>query len=237
MSGHSKWANIKRQKQAADFVRGNIFSKISRLVTLAVIEGGGITDPDNNIKLRLAIEKAKQANMPKDNIKRAIEKGIGPDKATLKEVVYEAFSPGGVALIILATTDNINRTSSEIRNNLEKHGGKLANGGSISYLFKKCGMIVFKKSDAAEDQVFEFAQKINAFDIDSDETHFTVYFPFANLGKIKEYINDLKYEVAEIDYKPTSTVVLSDADIKKLSVLVDDLEVLDDVHKVFANLQ
>ncbi len=238
MSGHSKWANIKRQKQATDLVRGNVFSKLSRAITLAVLEGGGMTDPEHNVKLRLAIEKAKQANMPKDNVNRAIEKGVGPDKATLKEVVYEAFAHSGIALIILATSDNVNRTLSEIRNTLEQYGAKIASGGSITYLFRKCALIIFRKIDVDEEQVLSFAQKINAFDIDTDETHYDIYFPFENLGKLKEYIGDLRYETAEIDYKPTSTVALpAEADIKKVTVLIDALESLDDVHKVYANLQ
>jgi len=110
MSGHSKWANIKRQKQANDLVRGNVFSKLSRTITLAVIEGGNITDPEHNVKLRLAIDKARQLNMPKENIARAIDKAVGPDKTTLREIVYETFGPGGTAYMILVTTDNINRT-------------------------------------------------------------------------------------------------------------------------------
>ncbi len=110
MSGHSRWVNIKRQKQANDLVRASLFSKLSRLITLTVIDGGGVTDPAHNVRLRLAIEKARHLNMPKDNIARAIEKGSGPDRGLLKEVVYEAFGASGSAMIILVTTDNINRT-------------------------------------------------------------------------------------------------------------------------------
>lgn len=225
MSGHSKWANIK----------GNVFSKLSRQITLTVLEGGGITEPENNVRLRLAIKKAKDADMPKENIKRAIEKGVGPNKATIKEATYEAFAPGGAALIIIATTDNANRTLSEIRNVLERHEGKLANGGSITYLFQKCAIILFDKNIAAEDRIFDFAQKISAFDIDQDETHFAVFFPFENLGKLKEYIGDMEYEIAEIDYKPTTAVTVSQADKQKIDLMVKGLENLDDVHKVFTN--
>ncbi len=228
MSGHSKWANIKRQKEVNDKARGNVFAKLSRIITLAVLEGGGITNPDNNVKLRLAIEKAHQANMPKDNIKRAIEKGVGPDKAILKEAIVEGFAPGGVAMIILATTDNLNRTISEIRNVLERHQGKMAGGASVSYLFQKCASISFNKTEKTEDQVFELAEQLNAFDIISDDTHFTVYFPYENLGRVKG---------AEVDYRPFTPVILNDVDMRKLSLLVDDLENLDDVHKVFVNLQ
>jgi YebC/PmpR family DNA-binding regulatory protein len=135
MSGHNKWSKIKRGKEAKDKVRGNTFSKLSRLITLAVLEGGGITDPNNNIKLRLAIDKAKHFNMPKENIARAVARASGPDKSQIREVIYEGFASAGVGLIIYATTDNPNRTLSEIRNILERHQGKLGTPGSVSYLF------------------------------------------------------------------------------------------------------
>lgn len=183
MSGHSKWSKIKREKQAKDKQKGNIFSKLSRLITLAVIEGGGITDPENNIKLRLAIEKAKNLNLPKENIERAIEKGTGPESQELKEVVYEAFGPEGVSLIILATTDNMNRTLSEIRNVLELHGGKLGTQGSVLHLFKKSGLSTF-------------------------------------------------------EVMPYASVEISDKDVvKRVLGLVDAIENLDDVQKVFSNLK
>jgi len=236
MSGHSKWANIKRQKQANDLIRGNIFSKLSRAVTLAVIDGGGISDPEHNVKLRLAIEKARQLNMPKDNIQRAIEKGAGPDRVQLKEIIYEAFGPSGAALIILVTTDNVNRTLSEIRSILERHEGKLGNHGSVSYLFQKCAVIIFKKSDVEEGKVLSFSEEINAFDIDEDDTHFSVYLPYENLGRIKDHIHELKYEIAEIDFKPATSLPISDeAKAKKIVSLVNALEADQDVQKVFTN--
>lgn len=238
MSGHSKWANIKRQKMANDMVRGNAFAKLSKLVTLAVIEGGGITDPDHNVKLRLAIDKAKQSNMPKENIKRAIDRGTGPDKSLIREVVYEGFAPGGVSLMILTTTDNPNRTLTEVRNIVEKNHGKLGASGAVSYLFKKCGLIIFKKDSVKEEDAFMIGDKLGAFDIDSDETRFYVYFPFENLGHIKDNINDVKYESAEIDFKPQSLVTISDADLlTKIESLVNILEEQDDVHRVFTNLE
>src|SRR5438132_496161 len=131
MSGHSKWSKIKRQKEVTDKVKGAAFAKLSRIITLAVIEGGGIPDPVNNVRLRLSIEKAKALNMPKENITRAIEKGAGPHKLELKEVVYEAFAPHGISVIIVATTDNSNRTFAEIRTILERNGGKMGTQGSV----------------------------------------------------------------------------------------------------------
>lgn len=237
MSGHNKWSKIKRGKETKDKVRGNVFSKLSRLITLAVIEGGGITDVESNVRLRLAVEKAKHFNMPKENINRAIEHAHGPDKAQLKEIVYEGFALAGVALIILATTDNANRTLTEIRNVLERHQGKLGSYGSVSYLFQRCGSIVFEKDKVQEEQILQFAEKINAIDIQEDELTFSVFFPFENLGKVKDFLGGLGEEPAEIDYKPSSLIPISDNHLKeKILGLIEALEDLDDVQKVFANI-
>lgn len=237
MSGHSKWANIKRQKQAADLKRGNIFSKLSRAITVAVLEGGKIADPENNVKLRLAIEKAKAANMPKENIQRAIERAAGKGGEELKEVIIEAFGPQGTAFLILAATDNINRTLSQIRQTLERGGGKLGTPGAVSYLFTRCGLVTFSKTKAQEETVLNFADKIEAFDIDSDANFFYVYFPFQNLGKIKEALTPgLVYESVEIDFKPNSLIKITDqATAQKILTLILQLEELDDVQRVFVN--
>lgn len=227
MSGHSKWANIKRKKEVNDKQKAKIFGKLSRLITLAVIEGGGITDPVNNVKLRLAIDQARAENLPKENINRAIEKGTGPGKTQLKEVIYEAFGPGGAALVILATTDNPNRTLGEVRNVVERHEGKLAAKNSLSYLFTQCGLIFFDKLKNKEEEVFAFADKVKALDIEEEETGFNVYFPFELLGKVAQ---------SQIDYKPNSyTTIATKENSKKIINLVSSLEELDDVHKVFSN--
>lgn len=236
MSGHSKWSNIKRKKEANDKIKGNVFGKLSRLITIAVIEGGGMTDPDNNVKLRIAIEKAKSFNMPKENIKRAIEKGSGPDKSQLKEVIYEGFGPGGVAMMIHATTDNPNRTLGEIRSIMDRHFGKLGASHSVSYLFKKCAWMIFRKEAIKEEEVFEIGDKLEAFDIDSDETSFYVYFPFENLGHIKDRLGDAVYESAEVDFKPQTLIEIDSEKLVKLENLINLLEALDDVHKVFVNI-
>lgn len=238
MSGHNKWSKIKRGKEAKDKIRGNVFSKLSRLITLAVIEGGGITDPEHNVKLRLVINKARQFNMPKENINRAIERASGSDKSQLKEIIYEGFAPGGVVLIIQTTTDNANRTLSEIRNILDKHQGKLGNQGSVKYLFDHCGLVVFEKNKVNEEQVLAFSEKINAFDIKEDDQTFLVYFPFENLGKVKDCLNGLETTSVEIDYKPKSLVAIKDSQIEeKIEGLIEALENLDDVQKVFTNYE
>lgn len=237
MSGHSKWANIKRKKEANDKVKGNIFSKLSRLVTIAVIEGGGITDPDNNLKLRLAIEKAHSFNMPKENIKRAIEKGVGPDKSKMVEIVYEAFGPYGVSLIILAHTDNQNRTLGEVKSVLDRNQGKLGSMGSVSYLFTKCGLIVIDKKEIDQDRLFEISEKLEALDVAEDDLKYSIYIPYSKLGHIKEALNNVNYDSAEVDYKPQNPISIEDdAKLEKISLLIEHLEALEDIQKVFANL-
>ncbi len=228
MSGHSKWANIKRKKGINDKQKGNIFGKLSRLITLAVIEGGGV-------KLRLAIEKARGENMPKDNIERAILKGTGPNKDLIKEVLYEAFGPHGVALLIMTTTDNLNRTTSEIRSFLEKKGGKLGSQGSVSYLFEKCGCVILPKLNNTEESVLVFAEKISATDITEDGAYYRLFFPYELLGKLANYCENVKIELSEQEFKPKTTIELPKDRADKIIELIDALENLDDVHKVWAN--
>lgn len=237
MSGHSKWSTIKRKKGLKDQQKGQLFSKLSRQITLAVLEGGGMTDPEKNVKLRMAVEKAKSENMPKENITRAIEKGVGPDRQQLQEVVYEGFAPGGVALLIQTSTDNSNRTHSEIRNVLDKLGGKVASQGAVSYLFTKCAMIVFDNASNNEDDIFDFGDQVQVIDVDEDDVHTTVYFPFENLGRTSTHLGNLiPLAPPELDYKPNSTIQITDpSTAKQILNLIEALEGLDDVHKVFAN--
>jgi len=236
MSGHSKWSNIKRKKEIQDKQKGKVFGKLSRLITLAVIEGGGKTNPDSNVKLRLVIDKAKQSNMPKDNIERAIDKGTGPNNQLIKEVVYEAFGLHGVALLIETTTDNHNRTTAEIRSLLERKGGKLGNQGSVSYLFEKCGSVILPKATNKEEVVFIFAEKVSAIDINEDEAYYQVFFPYEFLGKLKDYSINLDIESSEVDYRPKIKVEIKAGEqANKIIELIEALEDLNDVHKVSAN--
>lgn len=237
MSGHSKWANIKRKKEANDKVKGAAFSKLSRLITLAVIEGGNIPDPVHNFKLRLAIDKARSYNMPKENIARAIEKASGGDKNTIKEIMYEGFGPHGVAMMIQATSDNINRTVSEIKNILERGSGKLGSQGSVSYLFQKCVLVEFEAKDNKEEDVFNFAEALEAIDIDQTGDLFFVYIPFGAYGKVKDHLEKVKPRSTEIDFKPTALIsVENDKQVGQIITLAETLEAMDDVHKVFTNL-
>lgn len=237
MSGHSKWSKIKRQKGLNDQAKGKIFSKMSRLISISVSEGGGVVSPENNLRLRMAIEKARQINMPRESIERAIEKGVGPDKSLMKSFIYEAFARYGVGLLIVGTTDNSNRSIAEIKNALDKGEGRLGNQGSVMHLFKHCAYCIFDLKKATEEDVLNFSAKIAAFDIDEDEESFIVYFPFENLGKIKEIAGTLSYEMAEEFYKPLSEIIVNE-EKKHLRVisLINDLEDLDDVHNVYSNL-
>ena len=236
MSGHSKWANIKRKKEAEDKKRGQLFSKLSRMITLAVLAGGGMTDPEKNVKLRLAVEKAKEANMPKENILRAIERAKKPEGNTLKEVIYEAFGPEGVGLIIEGSSDNPNRTLTEVKNVLARFGGKLATPGAVSHLFKRCGLIILRKDKVDEEKIFEWGERLSAFDIDQDKEVFYLYFPFENLGKVREVFDSIKPDAVEIDYKPNSLMKIDDKEkVKIILDLTEALESLDDIQKVYFN--
>lgn len=238
MSGHSKWANIKNKKAANDKAKGVIFAKLSRIITLSVIEGGGITNPDSNFKLRLAMDKARDANMPKENIQRAIDKGHGPDSANLKEVVYEAFGPHGVAFMIQCTTDNSTRTHNEVKSVIENRGGKMGSQGSVHYLFQKCSVMQFDLSVSSENAVFEFGQALDAYDIDEGEGTITVYFPFEQFGRAKGALGKLNPSVSEIEFRPLSRVsVPSEQEAKHIMELVEAIEDLPDVHMVFTNLE
>lgn len=237
MSGHSKWSQIKRKKGIKDQERGKLFSKLSRMITLSVIDGGGIANPVKNAKLRLMIEKAKSFNMPKDNIVRAIEKANHPEEQNLKEVIYEGFGPNGIVFMILASTNNPNRICSNIRSELEKYGGKLGGSNSVAYLFEKCGVAVFEKDKINEVQILDLASKFEALDLKETKNIFIIYFPFDNLGRIGDFLQGVSFFDADVNYKPLIPISLKDKEIvQKIAILMEVLENLDDVYKVFTNL-
>lgn len=239
MSGHSKWANIKNKKAANDKVKGVTFAKISRMITLSVVEGGGLTNPDANFKLRLAIDKAHAANMPKDNIQRAIDKGHGADASMLKEVIYEAFGPHSIAYMILCATDNPTRTHNEVKGVVEKRGGKMGNQGSVGYLFQKCAVMQFDLSGTSEETIFEFGEKLQAYDIDEGEGTITVYFPFDQFGKAKAALGaSLHPKRFDVEFRPLSRIqVPSEVEAKHVIELAEAIEEIPDVHTVFSNLE
>ncbi|OGK44847.1 hypothetical protein A2957_03055 [Candidatus Roizmanbacteria bacterium RIFCSPLOWO2_01_FULL_38_11] len=237
MSGHSKWAQIKRQKASNDQQRSHEFSKMSRLITIAVHEGGGITDSDKNFKLRLTIERAKYINMPKDTIQRAIDKAAGGEGTQIKEIIYEGFGHGGVGLLIAATTDNSNRTHAEIKQVLEKNGGKIAGQNAVAHLFQRCGVVVFSRDQMNEQDALEFTEKIGAFDIEEDKEGYIIYFPFERLGKIREIAGDINPNEVDVFYKALVPMKMDNSDIEKNDRLIERLESLEDVHNIYTSAE
>lgn len=237
MSGHSKWSKIKRQKEVNDLEKSNIFAKLSRAITLAVVESGGITDPTNNVRLRLQIEKAKELNLPKENIKRAIEKGVSAESAQLKHVLYEAFGPNGAVFLIEGSTDNLNRTMAEVRNTLERKGAKLGSPGSVAYLFRHIGEIAFDVTVNSEEKIMEFANEVKALDFEEEGSEFYVFFPPDQLGHITQKLGDLKLIVSQsLLYQPLTYVNLDENKQKEVYNIVRALEDLEDIAVVHTNV-
>jgi YebC/PmpR family DNA-binding regulatory protein len=236
MSGHSKWHSIKHKKAVVDARRGQHFTKLARAITVSAREGGG--DPDGNPGLALAIQKARDASMPKDNIERAIAKGTGEgvDADQIETVLYEGYGPGGVALLIEALTDNRNRTGADVRHLLSKHGGNLGEPGSVSYLFDKRGVIVVDASRYDEDDLMP-AIDAGAEDIARDDDVFEVITEPSDLVPVREALRDagVEFESADMTQRPKSRVPLDEADAAKLLKLIDSLEESDDVGAVHAN--
>lgn len=236
MSGHSKWSTIKRQKGVADAKRGQAFTKLSNAITLAVRQGGGVADPDSNFKLRLAIDRARSMNMPKDNIERAIDRATASSKDSFDEVMYEGFAPGGVAIIVEAATDNKNRTTSEIKNLIEKNGGSMGNPGSVSYMFDRRGELIVTKNEKTVDDIMDIALDEGLEDIEEDEV-FYLYTSPENLMRVKNVIESNGYTIenAELVYKPSTTVSVPKDMLAKVEDLMNKIEEHDDVQKVYSN--
>ncbi len=238
MSGHSKWSTIKRQKGVADAKRGQAFTKLSNAITLAIKQGGGIADPDSNFKLRLAIDRARSMNMPKDNIERAIDRATASSKDSFDEVVYEGFAPGGVAIIVEAATDNKNRTTSEVKNIIEKNGGSMGNPGSVSYLFNRRGEIVVKKGDKSADDVMMVALDEGLEDIEEESEVFFLYTAPENLSKVKSAVENGGFEIENVElvYKPLTTIEVDESTYQKIDDLVNKIEDHDDVQTTYTNV-
>jgi YebC/PmpR family DNA-binding regulatory protein len=236
MSGHSKWASIKHKKAIVDSRRGAHFSKLTRAITVAARDGGG--DPDGNPALDLAIRKAKEASMPKDNIERAIAKGTGEggEADAIESVLYEGYGPGGVAVLVQALTENRNRTSADVRHAFSKHGGSLGEPGSVAYLFDKKGMIVIDAERYSEDELM-VAVEAGAEDISTDEGVFEVITEPADFTAVRKALEEagVEMESAEMAYRPSSLVPIDEGQAGKLMGLVDTLEELDDVDDVHVN--
>jgi len=237
MSGHSKWAQIKRKKAATDVKRGKIFTKLIREIITAARLGGG--DPDSNARLRAAIEAAKAENMPKQNIERAIKKGTGElEGSYYEEVSYEGYGTGGIAILISALTDNRNRTVSELRYLFSKYGGNLGETGCVSWMFEKKGVISFAKNEIDEEGLMELAVEAGAEDIKIEEDEFEVITTPEEFDRIKQFFDKtgLKYERAEITMICKNVVKITDKNqAERILKLMEALEDHDDVQKVYAN--
>ncbi len=236
MSGHSKWHSIKHKKAIVDQRRGQHFTKLARAITVAAREGGG--DPEGNSGLALAIQKARDASMPKDNIERAIAKGTGEgaDADQIESVLYEGYGPGGVALLIEALTDNRNRTSADVRHAFSKHGGNLGEPGSVGYLFDKRGVIVVDASRYDEDDLI-VAIDAGAEDIGLDDDVYEIVTEPGDLSAVRGALTDAGVEIesADVTQRPKSRVAVSERDAARLLALIDMLEESDDVGAVHAN--
>lgn len=240
MSGHSKWATIKRQKGVNDAKRGQLFTKLANAITIAVRQGGGNTDPEFNATLRLAIDKAKAANMPKDNIDRSVQKGAGAGAGIiLEEAVYEGFAPGGVGIIIEAVTDKKQRTVAEVKSILEKNGGNLATQGAVSYQFEHVGEIIVPLNGKNSDDLLTVALENGANDYEEDNGIGYVYTDAIAVAKVKEEIEKAGFSVEEagLVYKPKTTLTVESNVEEKLINLIEKIEELDDVQKVYTNLE
>lgn len=240
MSGHSKWATIKRQKGVNDAKRGQLFTKLANAITIAVRQGGGNTDPEFNASLRLAVDKAKGANMPKENIERAIQKGSGgAGGVELSEVLYEGFGQGGVGLLIEAVTDKKQRTVAEVKNIVEKNGGTMAGQGAVSYLFQKTGEIIVPKNGKSSDDIVSIALEHNVSDFEEEDEVVYLYTDPSQLQAAKKGIEEsgLTVEEAGLIYKPNSRMAVPPESEEKVMQLIEKIEELDDVQKVYSNLE
>ena len=236
MAGHSKWKQIKRKKAVTDARRGAAFTKVIREITIAARQGGG--DPAGNARLRTAIEAAKAENMPWDNIDRAIKKGAGGlDGVQYEEVTYEGYGPGGAAILIQATTDNANRTVAEIRHLFTRYGGNLGAANSVAWMFDRKAQIVVDAAQADEDATLEVALDAGADDVVRDGDQLIVTGPASQLHAIRERLKarGLAVQSAEVAMTPKSTVKIEGGDAKRLLALIEELEAMDDVAKVFSN--
>jgi YebC/PmpR family DNA-binding regulatory protein len=236
MSGHSKWSTIKHKKAAADAKRGKVFTRLAKELTIAAREGGG--DPESNVRLRLAIDKAKAANMPKDNIERAIKRGTGElEGGALEEVVYEGYAPHGVGMLIEVVTDNRNRAVAEVRHVFNKHGGNLAEAGAVSWQFTRKGYISISE-EVDQDEVFLVAADAGADDVRFDDDVTEVYAEIEQLQVVRQSLADDGYKLDEVSviYDPNNPLELETNQALQVLKVVELMEDLDDVQNVYSTL-
>ncbi len=239
MSGHSKWSTIKRKKGAADARRGQLFTRLAREISIAARQGGG--DPDTNFRLRLAIDRARTNNMPKDNIERAIQKGTGEGKdggSQIEEVMYEGYGPHGVAMLIECVTDNRNRAVAEIRHTLTRFGGSMGETGSVSWQFNRMAYFSFPLAEYDEDQIFELAVEGGADDVTFDDGIVEIIGDVENFKAINDELEaaNIEADEAELRMFPANEIDLNPSEAAQVLRVVEALEDLEDVQNVYSNL-
>ena len=236
MSGHSKWATTKRKKAAIDAKRGKMFTKLIKEITIAAREGGG--DPVGNPRLRLAVDNAKAANMPQDNIERAIKKATGElEGATYVELTYEGYGPAGVAVIVEVATDNKNRTVAEVRHLFSRSGGSMGENGSVAWMFDKKGVITLPKQDKTEDEIMEIILEAGAEDLQPEEEVFVIQTPIESFETVRKALSEknLTVENASLQWIAKNYIGVSGEDAEKVIKLLESLEDSDDVQNVYSN--
>jgi YebC/PmpR family DNA-binding regulatory protein len=238
MAGHSHWANIKHQKKKEDRRRAKLFTKLVREITVAAREGGG--DPEFNIQLRLAIERAKDANMPKENIERAIKRGTGElEGVDLEEIVYEGYASNGIALLVHAVTDNRNRTASDLRNAFSANGGSLAEAGAVQWQFERKGYLAIESDGVDEEEVFDLAVEAGADEIEFGDKIVEIYTAPGRFAALQDSLDaaGLSTKAARLTMVPKGTMKLDEKQTLSVMRVIDTLEDLDDVQEVHSNLE
>ncbi len=236
MSGHSKWATIKRKKAALDAKRGNMFTRLIKEITIAARQGGG--DPNGNPRLRLAVDNAKSANMPADNIDRAIKKATGElEGVTYTEITYEGYGPAGIAIMIESATDNKNRTVAEIRHHFTKHGGSMGESGSVAWMFDRKGVITIQRENRTEDDMMEIILDAGGDDLQTEDEFFVVTTSLETFEPVRRAVVEkgVKVENASLQWVAKNNVGVAGEDAEKVGKLIEALEECDDVQNVYSN--
>jgi len=236
MSGHSKWATIRRKKGALDAKRGKLFTKLIKELTIAAREGGG--DPSGNPRLRLAVDNAKAANMPADNIERAIKKATGElEGTTISELTYEGYGPGGIAILVEVATDNKNRTVAEVRHIFSKQGGNMGESGSVAWMFEKKGIITLPIQGKSEDDILEIALNAGAEDMRTEDEYFEIQAEVESFESVRKALldNTLTLDNASLQWIAKNTVNVAGENAEKMMKLIEALEDCDDVQNVYSN--
>jgi YebC/PmpR family DNA-binding regulatory protein len=236
MSGHSKWATIRRKKGALDAKRGKLFTKLIKELTIAAREGGG--DPAGNPRLRLAVDNAKAANMPADNIERAIKKATGElEGTTISELTYEGYGPGGIAVLVEVATDNKNRTVAEVRHIFSKQGGNMGESGSVAWMFEKKGIITLPKQGKSEDDILEIVLNAGAEDMRTEDEYFEIQSEVESFEPVRRSLFDknLTIENASLQWIAKNTINIAGENAEKMLKLIESLEDCDDVQNVYSN--